>query len=252
VAIKGKSKSRGAKTVSSGPKPAYVAVKTPLLRRRSLWTAVGVLLGLAALGGIAYGFAKELEDGREQERLDAMAAAINDYRGLIEPILVPLGEAIPPSGFAAFPTLGSSIAALQAEEVDRATVEAAATEAEASVTRAESAAELFGEIVPTDLVAGKGFEDEPDFILYVINSQDGFVRAMNLYKQAALLLADASEAEEGADRDELVARASDVYGLAGETFGRAYGDYVEAQAQAGALQGFPGGLTGALLTGPTG
>ena len=250
MAIKGKSKSRGAKTVSSGPKPAYVPVKTPLLRRRGLWISVGAILGLAIVGGLAYGLVQERNDSRAQELVDRMAAAVNDYRGQIEPILVPLGSAVPPSNFAAFASLGSSIDSLRAEAVDRAALDAAATEADASVSLAKSAADLFGQITPTDFVADQGFSG--DFVLYVINSQDGFVRAMHLYRQAALLTADAVETEKGAMRDELVARAGDVYDLAVETFGRAYADYVQAQSLAGVFQGTPGGLPGSLLTGPTG
>ena len=245
MAIKGKSKSRGAKTVSSGPKPAYVPVKTPLLRRRGLWISVGAILGLAIVGGLAYGLVQERNDSRAQELVDRMAAAVNDYRGQIEPILVPLGSAVPPSTFVAFPSLGSSIDSLRAEAVDQA-----ATQADASVSLAKSAADLFEGITPTDIVADQGFSG--DFILYVINSQDGFVRAMHLYRQAALLTADAVGTEEGTARDELAARASDVYDLAGETFGRAYGDYVQAQFLARVFQGTPAGLTGSLLTGPTG
>ncbi len=250
MAIKGKSKSRGAKTVASGPKPSYVPVRVPLLRRRGLWIALGSVAGVAIVAALAYGFAQERNDARERDRVARMAAAVGDYRGQIEPILVPLGSAVPPSSFAAFPSLGTALDALQGEAVDEAVLEQAATEADSSVSKAKSAAGLFGEIVPTDIVADQGFG--PDFILYVINSQDGFVRAMHLFRQAAILTTDAVETEEGAARDELVARASDVYDLAGETFGRAYGDYVQAQFLAGVLQAAPGGLTGSLLTGPTG
>lgn len=250
MAIKGKSKSRGTKTVTGGPKPAYVPVKTPLLRRRGLWIGLGTVAGVAIVAAIAFGLVKERNQSREQDGLEQMAAAVGDYRGQIEPILVPLGQPIPPSSFAAFPSLGAAIDALQGEAVDQTALDQAATEADAAVTSAKSAAGLFGEITPTDIVADKGFP--PDFILYVINSQDGFVGAMNLYRQAALLTADAVETEEGAARDELVARASDAYDLAGEAFGRAYGDYVQAQFVAGVFQGTPGGLTGSLLTGPTG
>lgn len=252
MAIKGKSKSRGAKAVSSGPKPAYVPVRTPLLRRRGVWIGVAIVLGLAIVGGLAYGLVQERNDSRDQELLERMAGAVNDYSGQIEPILVPIGQPVPPSSFSAFPTLGTSIDALQAEQVDQAALDQAATEAEAAVERARSAADLFDEIAPTDFVADQGFSG--DFILYVINSQDGFVRAMHLYRQAGLLLAAAAEAEEGPARVELVARASDVYDIAADAFARAYGDYVQAQFLAGVFQGSPGGLTGPLPTGllPTG
>jgi hypothetical protein len=251
VAIKGKSKSRGAKTVTSGPKPAYVPVKTPLLRRRGLWIAVGTVLVVALVAGLAYGFARERTQSRDQERLGRMAAAVNDYRGQVEPILAPLGQAVPPSSFSAFASLGSSIDAIRAEQVDQAALDAAASEADASVSRAKNAADLFEQISPTDIVADQGFSQE--FVLYIINSQDGFDRAMRLYRQAALLVADAVAAKEPAARAELVARASDVYDLADTTFARAYDDYVQAQFLANVFVApSAGGATGSLLTGPTG
>ena len=250
MAIKGKSKSRGAKTVASGPKPTYVPVKTPLLRRRGLWIGLGAVVSVAIVTAVAFGLVNERNQSRDRDRLERMVAAVEDYKGQIEPILVPIGQAVPPSSFAAFPSLGTAIDALRGETVDKTALDQAATEADAAVSTTRSAAGLFGEIKPTDIVADKGFG--PDFILYVINSQDGFVRAMGLYRQAALLVKDALGTEEGPARDELVARAGAVYGLAGETFGRAYGDYVQAQSLAQVFQGTPGGLTGSLLTGPTG
>jgi hypothetical protein len=225
-------------------------VKTPLLRRRGLWIALGTLTVVAIVAGIGYGLVQERNDRRDRERVERMAGAVNDYRGEIEPILASIGSAVPPSSFNAFPSLGASIDALRSPEVDQSGLDEAATEADASTASAKSAAGLFDEVVVTDLVADRGFSG--DFILYVINSQDGFVRSMNLYRQAALLTALAADTEEGATRDDLAARASDVYDLAVETLVRAYGDYVQAQVLAGVFQTTPGGLTGSLLTGATG
>ncbi len=250
MAIKGKSKSRGAKTVASGPKPAYVPVKTPLLRRRGLWIAVGTVVSVAIVAGLAYGLVQERDQSRQDQLLERMAGAVGDYQGQIEPILVPIGQVAPPSSFSAFPSLGTTIAALQAEGVDETAVKQAAKDADDLAATAKNANDLFRQIQPTELLADQGFP--ADFNLYVINSQEGFDRAMTLYEQAALLTGMAVEAEEGPARDGLLARASDVYDIAGKVFARAYGDYVEAQIQANVFQATPGGLSGSLLTGPTG
>ncbi len=249
MAIKGKSKSRGSKTVTSGPKPAYVPVKTPLLRRPGLWIFVGTLLGCAIVVGLWYGIAKEREQSRDEALQARMAATMNDYRGQVDPILTSIGQAAPPSSFNAFPTLGSAIDGLQLAEVTQDALDSAGNEAGSAAKNAKSAADLFDEITPTKLVADQGFSR--DFILYLINSQDGFVRAMKLYRQAALLTTMAVEADAGPARDNLIIRANEVYDLAADTFTRAYDDFVQGQVQAGTFVATPAG-TGSLLTGPTG
>jgi hypothetical protein len=249
VAIKGKSKSRGSKTVTGGPKPAYVPVKTPLLRRTGFWIFVGTLVGCAIVAGLWYGLVQERNQSRDEALQTRMAATMRDYQGQVDPILTSVGQALPPSSFSAFPSLGSAIDGLKVDEVTQDALDTAGTEAASVAKNAKSAADLFDEITPTKLVADQGFS--PDFILYLINSQDGFVRAMKLYRQAALLTTMAVESDPGPARDNLVARASEVYDLAVDTFARAYDDYVQGQVQAGTFVATPAG-TGSLLTGPTG
>jgi hypothetical protein len=250
MAIKGKSKSRGSKTVTGGPKPVYVPVKTPLLRRRGLWIGVGAIVGVALVLGVVYGLMQERNRDRDEALSERMTEAMKDYQGQIEPILTAIGSAAPPSGFNAFPGLGATIDTLAVPEVDEQTLVAAASDAESSAERARSAAGLFEEIVPTDLVADKGFPQ--DFNLYVINSRDGFVRSMHLFRQAALLLSMAVEAEPGDPRVELAARAKDVYDLGVQTFNAAHDDYVQAQVQAKVFESAPVAPGASLFTGPTG
>jgi hypothetical protein len=249
VAIKGKSKSRGSKTVTGGPKPAYVPVKTPLLRRRGPWIFVGTLVGCAVVAGLWYGLVQERNQSRDEALQTSMAATMGDYQGQVEPILTSVGQAAPPSSFSAFPSLGGAIDGLKADDVTQDALDTAGTVAASAAKDAKGAADLFGQITPTKLVADKGFST--DFILYIINSQEGFVRAMRLYRQAALLTTMAVESDPGPARDNLVTRASEVYDLATETLARAYDDYVQAQVRAGTFVATPPG-TGSLLTGPTG
>jgi hypothetical protein len=72
---------------------------------------------------------------------------------------------------------------------------------------------------------------------------------MRLYREAALLLTLAVEAEEGPIRDGLVTRARGIHDLAEATFATAYADYVEAQIAAGVFAPTNAGMP---LTGPTG
>jgi hypothetical protein len=247
MAIKGKSKSRGAKGVTAGPKPAYVPVKTPFLRRRGLWIAVANVLGLAAVAGLTYGFVQERNDTREQEQVQRMATAINRYRGEVDPILATVGTAVPPSTFAAFPALGPAISGLEGDQVGQDALDQATTGADATAESAANAAGTFEDVDTNAILEGKDLTRE--FVLYVLNSRTGFLRGMNLFEQAALLTGMAAEAEEGDARDELIARAGRVHDLAQEVVGAAYSDYVQAQILA---EVFAPTNNGVPLTGPTG
>jgi hypothetical protein len=247
MAIKGKSKSRGSKAVARGPKPVYVPVKVPWYRRRGLWIVVATVLAIVVVEALIYGFANERNDSREEEEAERMATAVADYRGEVEPILSTVGTAVPPSSFDAYPELATAIGGLEAEDVTDEALEAAGTAADDVQTTAGDAADLFDQLDATALVADQGFSRE--FVLYVLNSKDGFARAMRLYREAALLLSLAVEAEDGPIRDGLVTRARGVHDLAEATFAVAYSDYVEAQIAAGLFAPTNQGLP---LTGPTG
>lgn len=250
MAIKGKSKSRGSRAVARGPKPTYVPVKRPLFRRRGVWIAIACVLGAAAIAGIVYGFVKQASDDRAREELDRMAAAVVEYQGQVESILATIGQPLPPASFDAFPELTEALGGVEADDVPDATLEDARTVADDVATRAEDATGLFEQIPAADLVRGK---DLPrDVILYVIGSHEDFARAMDLYRNAALLLSMAIDAEPDA-RADLVGSASAIHDLAEETFARAYADYVEAQTRAQVFapsEGVPPTLP--IGTGPTG
>jgi hypothetical protein len=247
MAIKGKSRSRGTKTVARGPKPAYVPVKAPWYRRRGLWIVVGTVVAIAVVEALVYGFARERDDNREQELVDSMAAAVNDYRGQVEPILATVGNAVPPSSFDAYPALATAIGGLEAEEVTDDVLESAGTTADDVAASSKDAGDLFEQIDVNALVTDQGFSRE--FVLYLLNSKDDFARAMRMYREAALLLSLAVEADEGPARDGLVARARGVHDLAEGSFATAYSDYVEAQIAAGVFSGINPGFP---TTGATG
>ena len=84
MAIKGKTKSRGAKGVTRGPKPVYVPVKTPLIRRTGLWIGVGSFLAAGLIVALAIGFIEQRNDQRERDRIEDMATVVNQYRGQID------------------------------------------------------------------------------------------------------------------------------------------------------------------------
>ena len=242
MAIKGKTKSRGAKAVTRGPKPAYVPVKTPWFRRTGLWIALGTLLLAALVGALAIGFLQEREDQREQDKIAEMATVVNQYRGQIDPILSTIGTSLPPTGFDGFPELDTTLAALEAEEIDKAGLKQAGDSADAVASSARSTIALIEEIPTSDLLRGHDFTQE--FVLEVINSQGNFLRGLKLYREAALLVSMAAETESPQLRADLTARARGVATVADETFTRGYSEYVEAQSAAQVFDPFAAGATG--------
>jgi hypothetical protein len=250
MAIKGKSKSRGAKAVTRGPKPAYVPVRTPLLRRRGVWIGVGTVLGIAVIAAIVVGLVQQRNTTREDERLERMAEAVGEFSRAVEPVLLTVGQPAPPTGFSAFPSLGGAITDLEDEDVNQQAVDGAAEAAEAVETSAREAAGLFREIDATEFVRGR--ELPPEFVLYLVKANEGFAQAMDLYRQVALLTTMAADAEEGEARDELLARARAVNDAATAVFARAYQDYVETQIAAGTIAAPAAPPALPILTGPTG
>lgn len=242
MAIKGKTKSRGTKGVTRGPKPAYVAVKTPLIRRSGLWVSLGTLLVAALVVALTIGFIQERNDRREQDKVQQMATVVNQYRGQIDPILATIGTPLPPTGFDGFPELDTALSALEAEEIDKAGLTQAGDSAESVASSARSAIGLVEEIPAADLLRGHEFSRE--FVLYIVNSQGNFTRGLKLYREAALLLSTAVDAESTALRDDLTARARGVATVADEVFARGYSEYVEAQSAAQVFDPFASGATG--------
>jgi hypothetical protein len=257
MAIKGKSKPKsGAKSVTRGPKPAYVPVKTPLVQRRSFWfTVLGIVIVVAGVG-VLYGLAQQREADREEQLAQRMADAATEFRGLVEPIVGTRGTPIPPSSFDVFPELDAALSSYAEGNGDAADLEAVAS---ATADSAKQAVADLDQIQAPTIVAGKGFDDT--FAIYVINARTRMSEAFALYQQAALLAADGAAA--GRDGETQIERATAVLRIADRVFADAYQDYVEAQLMAGIFQpqpltgltgatGFPGLTGGTGATGPTG
>lgn len=233
MAIKGKTKSRSKKTVAAGPKPAYVAVKTPLIRRRAFWIGLAVVVAVASSAGIAYGIAKEHTRSREEELAKRLRTAATLYQSQVDPILAGVGQPNPPSSFTAMPTLPAAVADLQkgtGKPSAAATADQAAT---AAATQAKTAYDALGAIDVTKIIANQGFDRS--FALYMINSQKQMVAGLKMFEQGANLLSQASGLH-GDQQVKLLDSTSQILALADSTFSDGYSDYIEAQFEAGTFQ----------------
>ena len=234
MAIKGKSKPKGgAKTVTRGPKPAYVPVRKPLLQRRSFWLSVLAILVVASVAGVWYGIAKQRTADREEEVAAARRDAATEYQQQVEPILATVGQPLPPSGFEAFPELSAQVSAFLDGSVEPSELDATASAVARGARRA--AADVEG-IDAVGIVAGKGFSET--FVLYVLNAQDRMRLGLRLFEQAARV-EQAAAATEGEAATELAERASELVDIAAAEFATGYQDYTEARFRAGIYQPTP-------------
>jgi len=249
MAIKGKAKSKTAKAVTRGPKPAYVHVKRPLLARRGLWIAIAGVLGVLVVVGLWYGFAKERSQTRERGLEEARAAAIQAYGRQVEPIIGTVGEPVEPASWSSFTELTGALDQLEAGE---GRTEKIADTATGAAGTASTAWQVFDQIEAVGLVRGRGLDQV--FVLYVLGSEEKLLGSLKLYEQAGELVAMAANAPEGEERDLLVQRARAVVEVARSLFEDGFNDYVEASNLAGLFDAASSGnmATVPLPTGPTG
>jgi len=231
MAIKGKSKGKSAKGVTRGPKPAYVPVKRPLLARRGLWIGVASVLGVVAVAGLWYGFARQASQNRDQELEDARAAAAEEFGNAIEPIIGTVGEPVPPASWSAFTELTDALDRLESGEAEADLV---AETASAAAGTAATASRAMTDIDALVIVRDRGLDET--FVLLVLHAKDTLVQSLRLFEQAGGLVAIAAGAPEGAERDALVERARGTLEIAQTLFGNGYADYVEARALAGVFE----------------
>ena len=230
MAIKGKSKGRTGRPVTPGPKPVYTPVKKPLLAKRGFWITIGAILGVVVLAGLVVGWLVERDNNADAEQLEEMRTVVNQYQGALAPILATLGQPTPPASFAGFPAFAQALADLEAETGDEP-VDARELQrtSEDTLQSVRNGLQALEDIDETSMIQGKGFSEE--FVLYIINSKGNLIRALNLYRQAALLMGMAADAE-GAEREELVARTRGVTDSAAELLSRGYSEFVQAQTVA--------------------
>jgi hypothetical protein len=227
MAIKGKARSRGGKGVSRGPKPVYVPVRVPILRRRGFWIGALIVLVVGSVAGIAYGLAREASSKRADELQARLATTMRTYQGNVDPILSKVGQTTPPAGFTALPSLGPTLDGLQK---GKTSPKDAISAAKTAASQAKDAADALNAFDVPKLVGAKGFTVQ--FVNYAINAKTRFVEALSLYQRVAALIETATKAT-GPTSGEILTTAKGVLDTANQVFSEGYSDYVEAQTEAG-------------------
>lgn len=231
MAIKGKSKSRSAKAVTRGPKPAYVPVTKPLLARRGFWIGVACVLGALLIAGLWYGFAKQASQNREDELAAERVSAVDEFGNDLDPILATVGQPLAPVGWSSFPQLEDAVAQLESGGAE----DAAIVDTGSSIAgTARTAWGAMQDIDGAAIVRDRGLDEA--FVILILGAQDTLVQSLKLYEQVGELVATAARTSEGPQREALIERSRGTIDVARALFEDGYGRYIEARALAGVLE----------------
>ena len=233
MAIKGKrkGKARSGRTVTAGPRPAYVPPKTPLLQRTGT-KVLAVVLIQALLFAILIGFDVQSDADREQD-------AIEQFTQLVEGALFQEGAAQPlPAGALVLPELGQTIPTLGTEEAKPKQI---VEQTEGWSAIATSTAERVGQIQvsPDDL-------DETQRTA-LIDARSLMERGLLAYGTLADLVGTAAKAD-GELQQELIAAVQKAFVLGGSIFDAGYSKLQTVRREAGLSVGSapPGGAPGGI------
>jgi hypothetical protein len=231
MAIKGKSRPKARRGVTSGPRAAYVHVKRPLAQRRSFQLGVLGAIVVVSLGAITYGVLRVRSEQRADELDERMRATMDQYSSVVEPALAGVGQSVPPGGFELQAALQQAIDAFRAGDIEAADVRRSA---ERYAQDADETASTLADIDVAELTRGKGFG--AGFVRDLFSATSEMRSGLLVHAEAARLLAEAALLD-GPDRERLLDRATAVGEIGSETFLGGYRGYVNAQAEAGTFQG---------------
>jgi hypothetical protein len=242
MAIKGKSKPKARRSVTRGPRPVYVPVRQPLVRRRGFQIVVVAIILLSAAGGILYGYVHERNANHAAEQEALLKSIASQYTTRAQTAIAGVGQSQGGVSFTLLPDLKTQIEALRSGSSPPADVAKAASGLE---KQASAAAEELSTIDPAALVRGRGVEDTA-FVRDLLNANAKMENALRTDAVAAGVLAEAARAP-ATMTAALLRRADDARSTAETLFQSGYSDWTNAQFTAGIFQptppagGFPPG-----------
>ena len=227
MAIKGKSKPKARKTVTSGPKPAYVERKRPLFLRRGFQIGVIIALVVFSTTGIAYGLHREQQRQAASELKAAEAKYVGQFKSQVLAALSGVGQPSQASGFDVLPDMTAAVSGLTTG--DTAPTDAAHT-AKTAADSAKKAYTELGQINTTRIIGGHGFDQV--LARAAFNAQSGMVNGLKIYERVAKTLEEAASAS-GSERRHLLEAATGFIPTAKAVFGKGYLDFTDVQNSAG-------------------
>jgi hypothetical protein len=234
VAIKGKSKPKARRSVTRGPRPVYVPVRQPLVRRRGFQIAVVAIILLSAAGAVVYGYVHERNANHAAEQKAVLKSIASQYTTRVQTAIAGVGQSQGGVAFTLLPDLKTQIEALRSGSAPPADVAKAAGGLEEQAT---TAADGLSKIDPADLVRGKGVENAA-FVRDLLNANVKMQNALRMDAVAAGVLAQAAGAP-AKEAAALLRRADEARTTAETLFESGYSDWTNAQYTAGIFQPTP-------------
>jgi hypothetical protein len=231
MAIKGKGRTRARQPVRA-PRRAPVPVKPPFARRRGVQVGAGVVAGLLLFWGGVW-----LTNGLRAERADEDAAteaierrqAGAAWNQLVTTEVGKIGQVAEGRPPIILPDLRTTITQLAGKEVP----EGAKADLEAAAADAREVGSTVEGYAMTESLRDKGFDQAG--VLRFLAAQSRLVEAIDLYRQAALLGATATNLE-GDARGQVADRALSLLRSADDAVADFYVEHSEAMNAAGIVQ----------------
>jgi len=198
MAIKGKRRSRGGRTVAAPPRPQLVVRRKPVWQRTWFWITIGVIAVIAiVLGVMANMRANDREASRKRQ-----LAAVQNFSSAVQAEFPDDRSVVPPDLILPFPTFRQTIDDLSSGAMKPA---AAAANARAVEKAAGESADGIRQIDTASLIP-----DQYPLTRARMNDVKGlFVQSFRLYQDAANLTLTATTLQ-GAEQKAVLKSAGDV------------------------------------------
>ena len=208
MAIKGKGRTRGRRTVAAPPKRAIVVRKPPIWRRRWLWMTAAVLALVGILSATFVALNSRNASKRKEREVRAVTAYLNQFRSHLPTDRV----AVPPDAIVIFPSVQDDIDNFK--NLSAADIEKKGKALSAAAAKSASGLEnvAIARLVPEEFAGDRGQVGEAQFLI---------AQAYHLYQPVGALFQQAGRAS-GATRQELLDQAQSLINRAGTMFDRGY------------------------------
>jgi hypothetical protein len=208
LAIKGKGRTRGRRTVAAPPKRAIVVRKPPIWRRRRLWAAAG----LVAVAGIAAAILSAMHShdvaARKEREIKAVRGYLNQFQFHLPADRTP----IPPDAIVIFSSVQDDIDNFK--DLSRAQAEKKGKDVTDAATKSSGGLEKvrIAGLIPEEFATDRAELGEAQFLI---------VQAYRLYEPVGALFQQAAGVS-GEARQALLDQAQSLMNQSGALFDRGY------------------------------
>lgn len=212
MAIKGKGRTRGRRTVAAPPRRQIVIRKPPVWRRRGVWLVIGLLAVAGIVAGIfAAMHARNVSTRKDREK-KAITAYINQFRAHLPADRTP----VPPDAIVIFSSVQDDLDNFK--DLTAAQAKRKGQDVAAMATRSADGLEkvAIGRLIPDEFAADRAQLNEAQFLI---------AQSYRLYEPVGRLIQAAATAPaEG--KQALLDQARTLINRAGALFDRGYSKIV--------------------------